>query len=67
MLYTLIQIAGMQRYGRRAWLENGEAFGVYFGLIAAMAPLARDPDGRVVIARSSQASRGSRRDPASCP
>ena len=48
MLYTLIQIAGMQRYGRRAWLENGEAFGVYFGLIAAMAPLARDPDGRVV-------------------
>ena len=48
MLYTLIQIAGMQRFGRRAWLDNGEAFGVYFGLIAAMAPLARDPDGRVV-------------------
>ena len=48
MVYTLIQIAGMQRYGRRTWLENGEAFGVYFGLIAAMAPLTRDPDGRVV-------------------
>jgi hypothetical protein len=48
MAYTLIQIAGMQRYGRRTWLENGEAFGVYFGLIAAMAPLTRDPDGRVV-------------------
>jgi hypothetical protein len=48
MLYTLIQIAGMQRYGRRTWLENGEAFGVYFGLIAAMAPLTRDADGRVV-------------------
>jgi hypothetical protein len=48
MLYTLIQMAGMQRYGRRAWLENGEAFGVYFGLIAAMAPLTRDPNGYVV-------------------
>jgi hypothetical protein len=48
MVYTLIQIAGMQRYGRRTWLENGEAFGVYLGLIAGIAPLARDPDGRVV-------------------
>ena len=48
MVYTLIQIAGMHRYGRRTWLENGEAFGVYFGLIATMAPFARDPDGRVV-------------------
>jgi hypothetical protein len=48
MLYTLIQIAGMQRFGRRTWLENGEAFGVYFGLIAAMAPLTRDGEGRVV-------------------
>jgi hypothetical protein len=48
MLYTLIQIAGMQRFGRRTWLENGEAFGVYFGLIAAMAPLTRDDEGRVV-------------------
>jgi hypothetical protein len=46
--YTLLQIAGMQRYGRRAWLEHGEAFGVYLGLIAAMAPLARDREGRVV-------------------
>jgi hypothetical protein len=48
MVYTLIQIAGMQRYGRRTWLENGEAWGVYFGLIAAIAPLTRDHDGRVV-------------------
>jgi hypothetical protein len=49
MVYTLIQIAGMHRYGRQTWLENGEAFGVYFGLIAAMAPLARDTNGRVVV------------------
>jgi hypothetical protein len=48
MIYTLIQIAGMHRYGRKTWLENGEAFGVYFGLIAAIAPFTRDEDGRVV-------------------
>ena len=46
--YTLIQIAGMQRYGRKVWLENGEAFGVYLGLIAGIAPFSRDREGRVV-------------------
>lgn len=48
VVYTLIQIAGMQVFGRRAWIENGEAFAVYFALIAGMAPLTRDRDGRVV-------------------
>lgn len=46
--YTLIQIAGMHVYGRRAWIEHAEAFSVYFGLIARIAPLARDERGRVV-------------------
>ena len=49
VVYTLIQIAGMYTFGRRAWIENGEAFGVYFGLISGIAPLARDADGRVVV------------------
>jgi hypothetical protein len=48
VLYGLIQIFGMQRFGRKVWLENGEAFGVYFGLIAGIAPLTRDREGRVV-------------------
>ena len=48
VVYTLIQIAGMQVFGRRAWIENAEAFAVYFALIAGMAPLTRDGDGRVV-------------------
>jgi hypothetical protein len=48
VVYTLIQIAGMQVFGRRAWIENAEAFAVYFALIAGMAPLTRDQDGRVV-------------------
>ncbi|MGH2679382.1 MAG: hypothetical protein ACRDG8_02685 [Actinomycetota bacterium] len=47
VVYTLIQITGMHVFGRRAWLANGEAFAVYFGLFAAMAPLTRDEDGRV--------------------
>ena len=49
VLYTLIQIAGMHTFGRRTWIENGEAFGVYFELISGMAPLSRDRDGRVVL------------------
>ena len=49
VVYTLIQIIGMHRFGRRTWLENGEAFGVYFGLISGIAPLTRDANGRVVL------------------
>lgn len=49
VVYTLIQIAGMYAFGRRTWLENGEAFGVYFGLISGIAPLTRDEHGRFVL------------------
>ena len=47
--YALAQIAGMHAFGRRAWIEHGEAFHVYFGLIAAIAPFTRDAAGRVVV------------------
>lgn len=50
-VYALVQLAGMTAFGRRDWVENGEAFAVYFGLLAAMAPLARDHDGRVIVRR----------------
>jgi hypothetical protein len=49
VVYTLVQIAGMHVFGRRAWIEHAEAFSVYFGLIARIAPLARDDRGRVVL------------------
>lgn len=49
LVYTLIQLAGMSAFGRKDWVENAEAFAVYFGLLAAIAPLARDPEGRVVL------------------
>jgi hypothetical protein len=42
----------MMIYGRRAWLENGEAFHVYFGLLARISPFAVREDGgtrRVVV------------------
>lgn len=47
--YTAVQIIGMARYGRAAWIRGGEAFAVYLGLFAAMAPLHRDGRGRVVL------------------
>jgi hypothetical protein len=46
--YTIITLVGMAVYGRRGWVEHGEAFAVYLGLFARMAPLTRDPDGFVV-------------------
>jgi uncharacterized membrane protein len=37
----------MLTFGRRAWLENGEAFGVYFGFLARLSPFAlRENGGR---------------------
>jgi hypothetical protein len=47
-LYTWITWIGMAAFGRREWQENGEAFAVYFGLLARIAPFAVR-DGRVVV------------------
>lgn len=49
LVYSLITMAGMYVFGRRAWTQNGEAFAVYFGLIARISPLARDAEGRVIF------------------
>ena len=49
LVYTLVQVAGMSVFGRRDWVENAEAFAVYLGLLAAMAPFARDGEGRVIL------------------
>jgi hypothetical protein len=48
LLYVAITVAGMIAFGAQAWLPNGEAFEVYFGLFARLAPFALR-DGRVVI------------------
>lgn len=45
--YALLMFAGMARYGRDAWLRQGDAFSVAFGLLARFALFkGRRPDGR---------------------
>jgi hypothetical protein len=40
VVYSVITWTGIAVYGRHDWLENGEAFTVYFGLLSRLAPLA---------------------------
>jgi len=46
-LYSYVTWFGMAAYGRRTWAEHGEAFTVYFGLLARIAPFG-ERDGRLV-------------------
>ncbi|MGK2939708.1 MAG: fenitrothion hydrolase [Solirubrobacteraceae bacterium] len=39
LVYAATQWMGMGMYGTRAWSERGDAFGLYFGLFATLAPL----------------------------
>jgi hypothetical protein len=47
-LYSAITWLAMLAYGRDEWTENGEAFAVYFGLLARIAPFG-ERDGRLVV------------------
>jgi hypothetical protein len=38
ILYTLLNLGGMALYGTEKWISRAEAFGVYFGLFARIAP-----------------------------
>ena len=46
VVYSWIAWAGMLLFGRRSWLENGEAFHVYFGLLSRISPFAVRGEGR---------------------
>jgi len=46
--YSLVVLAAVARFGR-GWLRTGEFLAVLFGLLATMAPLFRDHDGRVRV------------------
>jgi hypothetical protein len=51
-IYSTIAWGGMLVYGRERWLRNGEAFTVYFGLLARIAPFGvrrRNPEPAVVV------------------
>ena len=45
-LYTLAMAGGVARFGR-GWLRTGDGFAAWFGLLATMAPLYRDGNGRL--------------------
>ena len=46
--YSLVTWAGMALFGARAWLDKAEAFSVFFGFVARLAPVAME-DGRLVL------------------
>jgi len=48
VVYSAIMLGGMARYGR-VWLNRADGFGVLFGLIAAIAPFARDDAGALRV------------------
>ena len=41
VVYAVAQLVGMGIYGVEPWSRRGDAFGVYFGFIASLSPLAR--------------------------
>ena len=53
LVYSVVTWIGMAIYGRDAWLENGDGFSVYFGLLSRIAPFAvRDREhGPEVVVR----------------
>ncbi len=38
LLYSSVTWAGMSLFGKEAWLRGGEAFSVFFGILARFAP-----------------------------
>jgi hypothetical protein len=48
--YATVQFVGMALYGVERWISRGDAFGVYFGLFASLAPLTVQ-DGRLMARR----------------
>lgn len=61
-LYSYVTWTGMAVYGRKAWLRGGEAFSVYFGLLARISPLAVR-DGKVVARMPLSGLAGAERTP----
>jgi hypothetical protein len=49
LVYAFVQLAGMGVYGVEPWTRNGDAFGVWFGMFARLAPIGRGEAGRLVL------------------
>ena len=48
-VYSWITWVAMAAFGTETWLRNGEAFSVYYGFLARLAPFARRDDGLFVV------------------
>ena len=48
LVYTVLTLLAMARYGAEAWAARGEAFGVYFGLLSRISPF-QERDGRAGV------------------
>ncbi len=49
--YFLVSVGGMAVFGVGGWGEQGEGFGVYFGLLARISAFVRGPDGVLYVRR----------------
>ena len=51
LVYSAVMWIGATAFGREAWFANGDAFTVYFGFLATLAPFAvrTDADGRRMV------------------
>ena len=47
--YTLLTLLAQILWGVEAWTRHGDAFGVWFGMFAMLAPIAWREDGRLVL------------------
>jgi hypothetical protein len=57
IVYSIVTWIGMALFGEQAWLARGEAFSVFFGLIARVAPLQAE-DHRLTIGMPGRALAG---------
>jgi hypothetical protein len=48
LVYSVVTWLAMLAYGRKTWTDNGEAFAVYFGLLARIAPFG-GRDRRLIV------------------
>ena len=49
LAYLVVMLVGMSLYGVEPWTRNADAFGVFFGLIGSLSPIARDEEQRVKL------------------
>jgi hypothetical protein len=49
LAYLAVQLVGMSLYGVEPWTRRADAFGVWFSLVARLAPFGRRDDGRLTL------------------